>query len=51
MLLFVNNLHEIRITESPDRQNFGSMHMLFVICTLFTILYMCYNLGGEGIVK
>ena len=33
MLLLVNNLHEKHITEIQDGQNFGSVHMLFVICT------------------
>ena len=33
MLLLVNNLHEKDIAEIQDGQNFGSMHMLFVICT------------------
>ena len=41
MLLFVNNLHEKCITESNVQkvctlqkvQIFGSVHMLFVICT------------------
>ena len=42
MLLFVNNLHEKRITESQDSKNFGSVHMLFVIGTLVTTLYECY---------
>ena len=33
MLLLVNNLHEKHIAEIQDGQNFGSVHMLFVICT------------------
>ena len=28
MLLVFNNLHENLITESQDRQNFGSLHYL-----------------------
>ena len=35
MLLLVNNLHEKHITEIQDRQNFGSVHMLFVIALVF----------------
>ena len=35
MLLLVNNLHEKHITEIQDGQNFGSVHMLFVIALVF----------------
>ena len=38
----VNNLHEKRITESQDGQNFGSARVLFVICTCVTTLNLCY---------
>ena len=42
MLLLDNNLHKKHITKSQDRQNFGSGHMLFVICTCVTTLHLCY---------
>ena len=41
MLLLVNNLHEKRITESQDRQNFGCAQAFFVICTYVTTLHSC----------
>ena len=35
MLLLANNLHEKHMTEIQDGQNFGSVHMLFLIALVF----------------
>ena len=33
----------MNIIGSQERQNFESMHELFVICTCVTNLHLCYN--------
>ena len=43
MVLLVNHLDEKTSQRRQDIQNFGSMHMLFVICTSGTTLHSCYN--------
>ena len=45
MLLLVNNLHEKHITELI--WTFDSTHMLFVISTCVTNLYLCDNFSLE----
>ena len=43
MLILVINLHEKSTTKTQDRQNFDSVHMLFVICSHVTTLHLCYR--------
>ena len=41
MFLLVNTLHEKRVTESQNKQNFAA-RALIVICTRVTTLHSCY---------